>query len=158
MYTWNVTGGRLNGEGRKVTWDLSGLPEGRYTASVEVNAGNQLTANAATTVEIAVCDICDKPPPPCPSVSVAYSSDLNLKRPIIFEAIVEGGDPELTPTYTWSISAGKIISGQGTSKLTVDASNSGGQSLTAAVSIGGVDPSCTGTTATATLPISDAHD
>ena len=45
LYTWSVTGGRLSGEGRQVTWDLTGVANGTYTATVEVNDGNQHTAN-----------------------------------------------------------------------------------------------------------------
>ncbi|HEV8370785.1 MAG TPA: hypothetical protein VGQ39_22745, partial [Pyrinomonadaceae bacterium] len=48
----------------------------------------------------------------------------------------------LTPTYNWSVSAGTISSGQGTSAITVDTSGLGGQSVTATVSVGGADPSC----------------
>src|SRR5262249_1337546 len=44
LYTWSVTGGRLSGEGRQVTWDLTGVADGTYTATVEVNDGNQHTA------------------------------------------------------------------------------------------------------------------
>ncbi len=48
-----------------------------------------------------------------------------------------------TWTYNWSVSAGTITSGQGTSTITVDTTGLGGQSVTATVSIGGADPSCT---------------
>jgi len=59
LFTWSVTAGRLRGEGRRVTWDLSGVPVGTYTATVEVNAGNQLTAVASTTVAVSSCKDCD---------------------------------------------------------------------------------------------------
>lgn len=59
LFTWAVTAGRLRGEGHRVTWDLSGVPLGTYTAIVEVNAGNQLTATAATTVAVSSCKDCD---------------------------------------------------------------------------------------------------
>jgi hypothetical protein len=153
MFTWTVTGGRLsNNAGRNVTWDLSGVPEGSYTATVEMGDAHQHTVNTSTTVRVALTPNCERPPPPCPSVSVSFPSDINLARPITVEAIVSGGDLEMKPTYTWSISAGKIISGQGTAKLTVDGANLAGQSLTATVSLDGAHPACTGTTASATLP------
>ena len=44
FYTWSVTGGTLTGEGRAVSWNLSGVQPGTYTASVEVNDGNSHTA------------------------------------------------------------------------------------------------------------------
>jgi len=142
LYTWTVTGGTLQGKGRAVIWDLSGLAEGSYTATVELNDGNQHTATGSTTVAIALCSGCDRPPPLCPTVSVSCSNRID-NRSITFEATVAGGDPQMKPTYNWSVTAGKIINGQGTSKLMVDISDLGSRSITAAVSLGGTDPACT---------------
>ena len=142
-FSWTVTGGSIRGEGREVTWDLSGLGEGNYTATVELNDGYQHTATGSTTVTIAPCSGCDAPPPPpCPTISVSCPDDLASKS-ITFEATVKGGDPEMKATYSWSITGGRIVSGQGTSKLTVDISDLGGRSMTATVSLGGADPACT---------------
>src|SRR6185369_9308997 len=143
LYTWSVTGGRLTGEGRSVTWDLSGVANGTYTATVEVNDGNQHTVSSSATVTVADCTDCVKPPPPCPQVSVSCPSDIDAGQPITFTASVPGGDTAATYTYNWSESAGTITSGQGTSSITVDTTGIGGQSVTATVSIGGADPSCT---------------
>jgi hypothetical protein len=62
--------------------------------------------------------------------------------PITFTASVSGGDPEATFTYNWTVSAGTISSGQGTSTITVDTTSVAGQSSTATVSLGGYDPKC----------------
>ena len=153
LYTWSVTGGRLTGEGRQVTWDLSGVQNGTYTATVEVNDGNMGKANGSATVTVADCTGCVRPPPPCPTVSVSCPSEVDPNQPITFTASVSGGDPGATWTYNWSVSAGTISSGQGTSTITVDTANLAGQSVTATVSIGGADPSCTGTTASCTTTV-----
>ena len=145
LYTWSVTGGRLTGEGRSVTWDLSGVAPGTYTATVEVDDGNQHKANGSATVTVGDCR-CQPPPPPCPTVSVSCASSADPGPPIRFTAAVSGGEG-LTLTYNWSVSAGTITSGQGTNEITVDTANLAGQTVTATVSLGGVDPSCTGTTA-----------
>src|SRR5205807_10301848 len=39
LYSYTVTGGRITGEGANVSWDLSGVGPGTYTASVEVDDG-----------------------------------------------------------------------------------------------------------------------
>lgn len=153
LYTWSVTGGRLSGEGRQVTWDLTGVANGTYTASVEVNDGNQGKASGSTTVTVADCTDCVKPPPPCPSVSVSCPTDVDPGQPITFTASVSQGDPNATYTYNWSVSAGTISSGQGTSTITVDTNGLAGQSVTASVTIGGADPSCTGTTNSCTTGV-----
>jgi hypothetical protein len=145
LYTWSVTGGRVSGEGRNVTWDLSGVANGSYTATVEVNDGNQHTANGTATVTVANCSPCNTPPPPCPNVTVSCASEVDPGQPITYTASVNGGDSSMSPTYNWSVSAGTISSGQGTSTITVDTTNLGGQTVTATVQIGGADPSCTGT-------------
>jgi hypothetical protein len=151
LYTWSVTGGRLSGEGRQVTWDLTGVEDGTYTATVEVNDGNQHTANGSTTVTVRECDGCAPPPPPCPSVSVSCPTDVEVGQPITFTASVSGeGGPW---TYNWSVSAGTITSGQGTSTITVATDGIGGATVTATVNLGGADPSCTGTTASCSTSV-----
>jgi len=151
LFTWNVTGGRLRGEGPKVIWDLSELREGVYKAMVEVNDGNQHTAYASTTITVARCSHCMYVVIPCPTVSVSCPSVVNSKQPVVFEAAVSGGDSEVKPIYTWSITAGKIISGQGTKKIEVDASNLGGKSITATVTVGGFDSDCQGNIASCSV-------
>lgn len=158
LYTWSVTGGRLSGEGRSVTWDLSGVQNGTYTATVEVNDGNMQKATGSVTVTVADCTGCVPPPPPCPTVSVSCPSDVDAGQPITFTASVTGGAEGAAWTYNWSVSAGTITSGQGTSTITVDTANLGSQSVTATVSIGGADPSCTGTTASCTTNIRPAPE
>ena len=153
LYTWSVTGGRITGEGRQVNWDLSGVADGSYTATVEVNDGNQHTATSSATVTVAVCDGCVKPPPPCPTVSVSCPSEVEQGAPITFTASVSGGDPNMQPTYNWSVSAGTITNGQGTTTITVDTAGLGSSTVTATVSLGGADPACTGTTASCSTAV-----
>jgi len=139
LFTWSVTGGKLTGEGRGVVWDLSGAQAGTYTATVDVNDGNAHTANGSTTVTIAACTGCV---PPCPTVSVSCPSDVDQGSPITFTAAVSG---DMSVTYNWTVSAGTISSGQGTSSIAVDTTGIGGQSVTATVELGGLDPSCSRT-------------
>jgi hypothetical protein len=145
LYTWSVTGGRLTGEGRSVTWDLSGVANGTYTASVEVDDGNMHKVSGSATVTVADCTGCVAPPPPCPTVSVSCPSTADPGTPVTFTASV-ANESGLSLTYNWSVSAGTISSGQGTSSITVDTTGLGGQTVTASVSLGGADPSCSGTT------------
>ena len=145
LYTWSVTGGRLSGEGRQVTWDLTGVANGSYTATVEVNDGNQHTASGSTTVTVADCTGCVAPKPPCPTVSVSCPSEVEAGQPITFTASISGETGGATTTFNWSVSTGTISSGQGTSTITVDTTGAGGQSVTATVNIGGLDPTCNAT-------------
>ncbi|HWN08550.1 MAG TPA: hypothetical protein VNO50_04640 [Pyrinomonadaceae bacterium] len=143
LYTWSVTGGTLSGDGRAVAWDLSGVNAGTYTATVTVNDGNNHTKTASTTVTVAPCIGCE---PPCPTVSVSCPSDVDEGAPITITA--SAGDGSVT--YNWSVSAGTITSGQGTSTITVDTANLGGQTVTATVEVGGLAPSCSRTASCST--------
>lgn len=144
LYTWSVTGGRISGEGRSVTWDLSGVANGTYAATVEVDDGNQHKVSGNTNVTVADCTGCVPPPPPCPTVTVSCTDSVAVGTPITFTASVTQGNNN---TFNWSVSAGTITSGQGTSSITVDTAGLGGQTVTATVTLGGADPSCTSTSA-----------
>jgi hypothetical protein len=149
LYTWSVTGGTLSGEGRAVSWNLMGQPVGSYTASVTVNDGNGHTVPGSTTVTIAGCTNCIAP---CPNVSVSCPSDIDVGKDITFTASVTG---DANVTYNWSVSAGTISSGQGTSSITVSSQGLGGQTVTATVEVGGLDPSCSRTASCSTSIISE---
>jgi len=137
LYSYTVTGGRVTGEGANVTWDLSGVNPGTYTATVEVDDGCGCITSSQTTVTVANCSDCVTPPVPCPTVNVSCP-DTADPGPITFTANVSGGPG--TQTYSWSVSAGTITGGQNTSSITVNAS--AGQSITATVELGGLDPNC----------------
>jgi hypothetical protein len=138
LYTYNVTGGRITGEGPNVTWDLDGVQPGTYTVNVEVDDGCGCVSFASTTVEVRDCTCV----PPCPNVTVTCSDSVEEGQPITFTANVTGGDTSVSPTYNWSVSAGTIASGQGTPSITVDTTGLGGQSVTATVNVGGYPPEC----------------
>jgi len=144
LYTWSVTGGRLTGEGRAVTWDLSGVNPGSYTVTVEVNDGNAHTVNGTATVTVAECTNCR---PPCPTVSVSCPTSVDLGSAITFSSSLSSS---ANVTYNWSVSAGTISSGQGTSSITVDTAGLGGQTVTATVEVGGLDPACSRTASCST--------
>ena len=151
LYTYSVTGGRVTGEGATVTWDLSGLAPGTYTASVEVDDGCGCISFSSTTVTIANCSDC-VPNLVCPTVSVTCTDSVDEGQPITFTAAFTQGTPIVSETYNWTVSAGTISSGQGTKSITVDTKGLGGQSVTATVEIGGVDPTCN-RTASCTTPV-----
>ncbi|MDQ6652260.1 MAG: hypothetical protein M3Y84_05915, partial [Acidobacteriota bacterium] len=144
LYTWSVTGGRLSGEGRSVTWDLSGVNPGTYTATVEVADGCCHTVPASTTVTVAQCTDCR---PGCPTVSVSCPDSVDVGSSITFTSSLSSS---ANVTYNWSVSAGTITSGQGTSSITVDTANLGGQTVTATVDVGGLDPACSKTASCST--------
>jgi hypothetical protein len=154
LYTYSTTGGRITGEGANVTWDLSGLSPGTYTSTVEVDDGCGCVSFTSTTVTIANCYDCE-PILVCPTVTVTCADMVDEGAPATFTANFSQGTPTVSETYNWTVSAGTITSGQGTSSITVDTKGLGGQSVTATVEVGGVDPSCN-RTASCTTPVRPA--
>ena len=140
-FTWQVPVGRLIGNSREVTWDLSGVQEGTYTATVEASDKHKHTVSGSVVVTVVTCPSWLPDPPPCPTLSVSCPSSVDSKGLVTFEATVSGVFSEIA-TYEWSLSAGRIISGQATRKITVDVSGVSNESVTATVSLGGLNPLC----------------
>src|SRR6185436_7926695 len=59
----------------------------------------------------------------CPTISVSCPSNVNDNEPIVFTANIVGGDSHVVPVYDWTVSAGRIIEGQGSSSIKLDMTN-----------------------------------
>src|SRR6185312_5778834 len=81
----------------------------------------------------------------CPTLSVNAPDSVNEGSSFFFTANVAGGDPSVTPTYNWVISAGSIVKGQGTSTIEVETNKLGTQTITATVELGGFRRTCANT-------------
>jgi hypothetical protein len=82
----------------------------------------------------------------CPTITVECISDNDCcNSPFEFVAHINGKRPTDKPVYKWSISAGEIVSGQGTSYIKVDAARFPGQFVTATVEIDDLEPGCANT-------------
>jgi hypothetical protein len=142
-YRWTVSGGRLDGEGTDVVWDLSGVEPGVYNAAVTVESGpvDNPLCTAFTSTKIVV-RTCPPPRPVCPNVAIYCPDVVQTNAPITFTASASGGTPGVTPVYNWKVSAGTILSGQGTPTITVDTAGLAGQPITATVEVAGYNLDC----------------
>ena len=57
-------------------------------------------------------------------------------------AWIAGGDPAVTPTFKWCVSAGEIVSGQDTGAVVIDASGVEEEYVTVVVVVGGFPRGC----------------
>jgi hypothetical protein len=150
-YNYTVSGGRIVGSGANVQWDLSGVGKGTYTITTGVDDGCGVCGKTETkTVTVEECSDC---------VQVCSCPTLMVSGP------AGTTDPGATMTFTlsgagsnsvnWSVSAGTIESGQGTSSITVRAPADGSVSnITATAEVGGLDPNCgCTTTASESAPV-----
>jgi hypothetical protein len=156
-YKWTTNGGKLSGQGASATWDLSGAQPGVYQAVVEVDDGRYLDCVAFSSASIVVADC---PPPPrvvCPNVSVSCPDATADGQPVTFTATMSGGSGETRPTYNWTVSAGHIISGQGTRSITVDTAGLAGQTVRADLELGGYGMRCPASCATSIPIVNKPH-
>lgn len=143
-YSWRVTSGRIDGEGAAVAWQLAGVAPGQHKAYLVINTGaaNELceaTAHTLVTVKPVV------PRPTCPTVGITCPQQIKAGQPVTFSSSLSGGTGNVPSIFNWTVSSGRIISGQGTSSITVDTAGLEGQSLRAALSMSGYDVDCSAT-------------
>lgn len=142
-YRWTVDGGTLTGQGATTTWDLAGARPGTYHAVADVDEGDADCA-AFASVGVIVLDCPPPPPPPpaCPEVRLSCPDRATEKAPVTFTVSPSGGTPGVAPIYNWTVTNGHILSGQGTSSITVDTAGLAGQTITATVDVGGYGIPC----------------
>jgi len=142
-YRWTVDAGALSGKGATTTWDLTGAKPGTYHAVADVDEGNEdCAAFASVAVVLLDCPPPPPPPPSCPEVKVSCPDSVTDKAPVTFTASLSGGTAGIVPTYNWTVSNGHILSGQGTSSVTVDTAGLSGQTINATVDVGGYGIPC----------------
>jgi hypothetical protein len=142
-YQHTVSAGRIVGQGANVTWDLSGVRPGTYTITSAVDNGCGYCGKTVTetiVVEECACkDACS-----CVNLGVSGGGVVNPGDNMYFTANASGGTcADLN--YSWSVSNGRITSGQGTASITVETTNAmEGQNVTATVQISGscLCPTC----------------
>jgi hypothetical protein len=147
-YRWEVSGGRLEGEGPEVVWDLTGAQPGVYTVKATVEsgpAGNPDPLCTAFTSTRVVVRNCPPPRPSCPNVSIYCPDVTEAGQPVTFTTSLSGGAAGVTPVYNWRVSAGTITSGQGTPTITVDTTGLAGQPIVATVEVEGYNLECRAT-------------
>lgn len=144
-YRWITSAGRIAGDGPSVTWDLAGVKPGSHNASLAINMGSaeEMCEAFVNTAVLVKCP--PLPPPVCPSVNISCPDRVIPGQPVTFGAALTGGSGNVTPVYNWTVSAGKIIEGQGTNSIKVDTTGLAGQSVTATLSMGGYDSDCSAT-------------
>jgi len=84
----------------------------------------------------------------CPELSVSAPGDEVIAgESMTFSANIVSGESKSAAvlSFNWAVSAGTINSGQGTSVITVDTADLGGQSVTATLELGGLPASCSRT-------------
>lgn len=153
LYAYTVAGGRVVGEGSKVTWDLSGVGPGFYTATVEVQDNKKHRALSSVIVKIVHCSDCVHSFM-CPPILVTCYNEVMAGTPVTCKVWV---GPWSNPiTYEWSArdSSGADLSGRidgRDTSISIPTNGLGGKSVYAKVEVKGLDPSCGRTASSSTV-------
>jgi len=139
-YQWTVSGGKLTTTGNATKWDLNNVLPGVYTASVKVSDQQNGTGNDQVQIRVLNCGGCQSSSP-CPVISVACPAEIDGKAGLNFSATVSDGSPVSKQTYLWTVSAGKITSGETSSNIEVAADDDEDE-IRGTVYVGGFEPNC----------------
>jgi hypothetical protein len=154
-YVYTVTGGRIVGQGSKVSWDLSEAGPGFYAVTVEVQDNKKHRASSTVNVTVQNCRDCIISDFPCPMMVVTCYDQVRAGTPITCKVVV-GSSTRPPPTgYEWSArdssgDASERISGQGT-YISIRTDGLGGQTVFVTVKVKGLDPSCPSTGSGSTI-------
>lgn len=142
-YKWSTTAGVISGEGADVTWNLAGLKPGYHKASLDIQSvGGEGSCEAFSSVTVLV-NPCAAVRPVCPAIEIVCPTTVALNEPLTFSSRYSGGVPaNVSPVYNWTVSAGTIIEGQGTSTIKVDTTGLAGQTVRASLSMSGYTLEC----------------
>ncbi len=117
LYSWQTTGGKINGDGQNVVFDTTGLAPGEYTITTQVDDGCGCVAFDSKTIRVVEC-------PPltiCFDPNTTLTADKTTVSP--GEAInfstngVTGGRNYGDVKYEWSTTAGTIAGSGLTARL-----------------------------------------
>lgn len=78
----------------------------------------------------------------CPKIEISGNYSIMDGDVTAFSVSINGGDVRFSPKFDWTVSAGKLKSGQGTSVVKIDTAGTGGKTITATVEVGGLPASC----------------
>jgi hypothetical protein len=92
----------------------------------------------------------------CPSIKITCTTEVRAGVPVVVSAYLGGVDNKTPLIFDWTLSAGTIISGQGTSSVSVNTTALDGQVLVVTVRINGLAAGCPAT-ASCSVKISEAQ-
>jgi hypothetical protein len=127
-YSYEVSGGRIEGSGPKVRWDYSGLGEGNYTISPTVTKGNLKAACGPVSVKLLS-------PPPAPRLACSATPSPVYAGEFV-DVTATATDTKGNPlpydvTYQWRASGGTIEGSGSSVKLNTTGLAPGDYSVTA---------------------------
>lgn len=135
-YQWEISAGVILGPRNTSSIMVVNLaPGSSCRATVTIRSGNCTDSNWAVT-QVRALSLCPT------GVEILAPDSVEEGAPLTLRASPTSEGPVALGPFNWTISAGTITQGQGEATITVDTTGLGGQSITAAVELGGLAPTC----------------
>ncbi|HKM91639.1 MAG TPA: hypothetical protein VJX29_13580 [Candidatus Acidoferrales bacterium] len=128
-YSYDVSGGRIEGSGSQVRWDYSGLEPGTYTISPTAKSGSLIAACPAATVKLTVA-------PPAPRLVCSANPTTPVYAGEYVDVTATATDPKgnalpYPVTYEWKSSGGTVEGSGASVRLNTTGLAAGDYSVTA---------------------------
>ena len=152
-YVYTVTGGRVVGEGSKVTWDLSEAWPGIHTATVEVHDNKKRRATSSVIVTLQNCADCVHIEL-CPMLVVSCYDQVQAGTPVTCKVVAR---PWLDVfTLEWSVrdSNGEDLSERVSRRdpyISIRTDGLGGTAIITKVEVKGIEARCPPTSSGSTI-------
>jgi hypothetical protein len=156
VFAYAASGGRIVGEGSKVTWDLSEAGPGIYAATVEVQDNKKHRAVSTVNVTVQLCGDCVNSEP-CPApIFVSCYDEVKAGTPITCKLVIGPAIWRAPPTYEWSVrdSSGEDLSERISLRdtyLSIRTDGLSAKTVYTTVRVKGLDPSCSATASGSTV-------
>lgn len=133
LYSYHIDVGKIIGKGANVTWDLSGVAEGTYLMTVEVDDGHGAVTTQVAEIKVLNCN-CRQTQ--CSALSVSCDNcDFEIGENVTLTVKLSKSTPNAV--YKRQISHERIIENHG-SKIVVETKNLKGVFITATVELSGL--------------------
>ena len=148
-YLWSVSSGRITqGQGTSsITVSTAGVTAKRLRVRLRLPQFGQDCADSAVVIfkgdDVVITPPPDtKPEPVCPEIKMACPESVTKGKEISCSVNLSGGTKDAKPRYSWSVSAGTITQGQGTSAISVSTAQVSEKTLTIRLNLGGFGRRC----------------
>jgi hypothetical protein len=120
-YVYEVTGGRVVGQGASIVWDLIDVRPGNYSITVRAEDGSLKKGTAMTkNIKVEPSPDCDLPIKcTCPKLSISVPPQPVRAGEVVTFTVTADDGKTSDYKFAWTISAGKIVGGQGTHQVKV---------------------------------------
>ena len=138
-YSYEASGGRIEGSGSQVRWDYTGLPEGTYTISPKATSGKLIAECPAATVTLTRR--------PAPSLTCTASPNAPVYPGEYVDVTATATDAKGNPlpypvTYKWHASGGSVEGTGATVRINTTGLSAGDYPVTARVEGAGGAADC----------------